>query len=400
MTASSASFVPAGAGIIRLIACAAGLVVANIYYAQPLIGLIGPDIGLAPAWLGSIVMLTQLGYGCGMIGLVSLADIVENRRLVLAALGGLALTLLAAAFARSTWAFLVMAFAIGVFATAAQVLVPLASHLSAEKDRGRVVGTVMGGLIGGIMLARPFSSVVADHAGWHAVFLASCAMTLVLMVALARGLPRRQPVHDGLTYGHILASLPGILCETPLLRRRAFYQGSVFAAFNIFWTAVPLQLASAPFHLGQTGIALFALAGAGGALAAPVAGRLADRGLTNAATTGAMVMVAGGFALGLAAVAAHALVPLAVAAIVLDAGVQTNQVISMRAIYLLRPEIRGRLNALFMTIVFLCGATGSVLAAALFHHGGWQAVSLAGAVLPLIALGRQALAGEALRRRA
>ncbi|MFW7266581.1 MFS transporter [Gluconacetobacter sp. Hr-1-5] len=400
MTASSASSAPAGAGIIRLIACAAGLVVANIYYAQPLIGLIGPDIGLAPAWLGSIVMLTQLGYGCGMIGLVSLADIVENRRLVLVALGGLALTLLAAAFARSAGAFLVMAFAIGVFATATQVLVPLASHLSAVKDRGRVVGTVMGGLIGGIMLARPFASVVADHAGWHAVFLASCAMTLVLMAALARGLPRRQPVHDGLTYGHILASLPGILRDTPLLRRRAFYQGSVFAAFNIFWTAVPLQLASAPFHLGQTGIALFALAGAGGALAAPVAGRLADRGLTNAATTGAMVMVAGGFALGLAAVAGHALVPLAVAAIVLDAGVQTNQVISMRAIYLLRPEIRGRLNALFMTIVFLCGAAGSVLAAALFHHGGWQAVSLAGAVLPLIALGRQVLAGEAMRPRA
>ncbi|CAP56233.1 MFS transporter [Gluconacetobacter diazotrophicus] len=385
-------------GVIRLIACAAGMVVANIYYAQPLIALIGPDIGLAPAWLGSIVMLTQLGYGCGMIGLVSLADIVENRLLVLAALAGLCVTLLASALASSAALFLAMDFAMGVFATATQVLVPLASHLSAPEDRGRVVGTVMGGLIGGIMLARPVASLLAAHFGWHAIFLASCGLMLALMAALAWKLPRRQPVHDGLTYLHILGSLGGILAGTPLLRRRAFYQGAAFAAFNIFWTAVPLLLAAAPFRLGQTGIALFALAGAGGALAAPVAGRLADRGLTNQATTGAMLTIAGAYGLGLVAVAWHAVVLLAVAAILLDAGVQTNQVISMRAIYMLRPDIRGRLNALFMTIVFLCGATGSVTAAVLFHHSGWNAVTLAGVVLALVALTRQVLAGETFRR--
>ncbi|GBQ33661.1 MFS transporter [Gluconacetobacter azotocaptans] len=384
--------------VIRLIACAAGMVVANIYYAQPLIALIGPDIGLPAAWQGSVVMLTQLGYGFGMIGLVSLADIVENRRLVLVSLACLCVALLGSALASSAVVFLAMAFVVGVFATATQVLVPLASHLSAERDRGRVVGTVMGGLIGGIMLARPFSSILAAHAGWHAVFVVSCGMMLVLMVALARKLPRRQPVHDGLTYAHILGSLGGLLAHTPLLRRRAFYQGAAFAAFNMFWTAVPLLLAGPSFRLGQTGIALFALAGAGGALAAPVAGRLADRGLTDRATTGAMLMIAGAFAATGLALAWQSLLLLALAAIVLDAGVQTNQVVSMRAIYMLRPEVRGRLNALFMTIVFLSGAAGSVSAAALFHGAGWADVAVAGGGLAMVALARQIIAGETFRR--
>lgn len=365
-------------------AIACGAMVANIYYAQPLVALVAPELGLDESIGGLIVTFTQLGYGAGLLLLVPLADIFENRRLVLATLCGAAAGLAAIALSRSAAAYLTASVIIGFASAGAQIVVPYAASLAPEATRGRTIGNVMAGLLAGIMLARPFASLVADLAGWRAVFWVASAGTLLLTGWLAGALPERRPEARE-SYGQILRSLGTILVATPALQRRALYQGLLFAVFNMFWTAAPVMLAR-DFGYGQRGIALFALAGAGGALAAPFAGRLGDRGHGRAGTGAALLtMVVACIVTGWAA-AAHALVLLTLFAVLLDAATQTNQVLSQRVIFALAGDRRGRLNAVFMTIVFGFGAAGSAAATLTFHGGGWWATASTGAALSGIAL--------------
>jgi predicted MFS family arabinose efflux permease len=380
-----ASF-PAGLSpaVTMLFAVACGLCVANIYFAQPLIGPVAATLHLHAGLAGLIMTLTQLGYGAGLLFLVPLADVVENRRLILFAMGGAVLGLVGIALSTSATGFLAASFLVGVCAVAAQVLVPLASHLVPDATRGKVVGNIMAGLLAGIMLARPFSSLIAAALGWRAVFGISALLMTVLALVLWRALPRRQP-HGSIGYARTMASLPGIVWRTPLLRRRAVYQGMLFAGFQAFWTAAPLALAR-DFGLGQGGIALFALAGAAGALVAPWAGRLADRGLTRPATGMAIAVALLSFGVGAAAVSQHSLAGLVLAGVLLDGAVQLCNVLSLRSLYMLAPELRGRLNGLFLTSIFLCAAIASGLAAALYAFHGWGGLSLLGAGFAIVAL--------------
>lgn len=381
-------------GLTTLFAVACGLCAANIYFAQPLIEPIAQTLALHAGLAGLVMTLTQLGYGAGLILLVPLADVIENRRLIMLAMGGAVLGLVGAAASTSAASFLAASFLVGAGAVAAQVLVPFASHLAPDATRGKVVGNVMAGLLGGIMLARPFSSIVAAAFGWRAVFAVSAALMSVLIVVIARALPKRRP-QQSVGYTKTLKSLPGIVRRTPLLRRRAVYQALMFATFQAFWTAVPLVLAH-EFGIGQAGIALFALAGAAGALAAPWAGRLADRGLTRPATGVAMAVVLLAFGVGAVSVHLRSLAGLVLAALLIDGAVQVCQVLSIRSLYMLAPELRGRLNALFMTFVFACAAIASGSAAAVYAFHGWDGLSLLGGALALIALA--AYASEFRRR--
>ncbi|MFC0408832.1 MFS transporter [Roseomonas elaeocarpi] len=370
-------------GLILLLAFSCGLAVANIYYAQPLIGLIAPAIGLGPAAAGLVVTLTQLGYCAGLILLVPLGDLLENRRLVALTLTGSVVALLGAALANSSAVFLLAALLIGISSVAVQMLVPLAAHMTPTARRGQVVGTVMSGLLLGILLARPAASLIADHFGWRAVFALSAALMAGLTLILWRWLPQRHP-HPQSGYGALLRSLWPVLRDTPVLRRRAAYQTAQFCGFSLFWTAVPLHLAGPSFALSQSAIALFALAGAAGALVAPLAGRLADRGLTRPSTGIAIGLVLAAFAI--AWLGRESLAALVVAAIVLDSGVQITQIQGQRAIYTLRPEIRSRLNGLYMALFFLGGALGSTMASVLQTHGGWSGVAWFGMAVSAVAL--------------
>jgi predicted MFS family arabinose efflux permease len=382
---------------VGIFAGACGLAVANIYYSQPIIGLIAPTLGLRPGLAGLIVTLIQLGYGAGLLFVVPLSDVSENRRLVLCALGAVTLGLLGIALSDSAVTFMVASFVVGVFSVATQILVPFASHLAPETSRGKVVGAVMSGLLGGIMLARPFSSYIAATLGWRAVFYISAGMMLALLMVLRKVLPQRHP-NSTLTYSQILRSLPVLVARTPRLRRRAFYQGMLFAGFNLFWTGAPLLLAN-EFGLDHRGIALFALAGAAGALSAPMAGRLADRGLTRAATGWALIATVLAFSLAIEARFIHSLWLLVLAALILDAAVQACQVLSLRSIYTLPPDLRGRLNGLFMAFAFLCGAVGSGLAAAVYTSRGWTTLAALGALCAVAALAQYATELRPMNRR-
>jgi predicted MFS family arabinose efflux permease len=373
--------------MVWLMASATGLIVASLYYAQPLVGPISRATGLDAGAAGLIVTLTQLGYCLGMLFIVPLGDLFENRRMIVTALCVSALALAAAAFSTSAAVFLAACFCIGLGSTAAQIIVPFAAHLSRPEKRGQTVGTVVSGLLLGIMLARPVSSLVTDALGWHAIFILSAIWTAALALLLKLRLPLREPEHTS-SYAALLGSMWHLLKTTPILRRRAAYQFCMFGAFSLFWTTVPLVLASDAFGLSQTGIAIFALAGIAGAIVSPIAGRRADQGKSRSTT--AMALTAGVLAFGVPLLVhgerTFALGLLVAASIVLDAGVSGSLVVGQRAIYSLGADVRSRLNGLYMSIFFMGGALGSMLGGWMYAHHGWQGVLMTGLVFPATGL--------------
>ncbi|MCR8964159.1 MFS transporter [Brevibacillus halotolerans] len=375
------------AGLTILLATACGIIVANLYYAQPLVGLISTAIGLSTSSAGLIVTLTQIGYVVGLLFLVPLGDIVENRKLVVISLLLSAVALTATVFVKHGILFLVASFFIGLGSVAAQVLVPFASYLASEATRGSVVGNVMSGLLLGIMLSRPISSLVADIWGWNAIFALSAAVIVVLAIVLSKVLPTRRPTANT-NYTALLGSMWQLLRTTPILRRRAIYHACVFGTFSLFWTTVPLLLSSPTFNFSQKAIALYALVGVAGAIAAPVGGRLADRGWTRLATGIALAVVLVSLLLPLMIRSSSpvGIAVLVVTAILLDMGVSANLVLSQRSIFSLGSEVRSRLNGLFMAIFFLGGAIGSSIGGWAYALGGWSAALWIGIAFPVIAL--------------
>jgi predicted MFS family arabinose efflux permease len=374
-------------GMVLLLAIAAGLIVANLYYAQTLVGPISRATGLSAGAAGLIVTLTQIGYTIGLLFIVPLGDVLENRRLVVGMLLLTAVALLAAAFSTSGALFLAAALAIGLGSVAAQILVPIAAHLSQEATRGKVVGQVVSGLLLGIMLARPVASLVADASNWHVVFGAAAVLILVLAAVLGVKLPRRVP-SASLPYARLIGSMWTLFKTTPVLRRRAAYQAGLFGAFSLFWTVTPMMLAGPQFQLSQTGIAIFALVGMAGAIASPIAGRLADAGKTLPATGVALTLGALAFALPLLIPGSRtvALGVLVLASIILDMGVAASLVLGQRAIFGMAAEVRSRLNSVYIALFFAGGAAGSALGGWVFASFGWHAVLLAGMAFPALGL--------------
>ena len=370
--------------LLTALTVASAALIANLYYAQPIVASIAPGLGIAPDLAGSVVSVTQVGYGIGLLLVVPLADLVDNRKLVLLSLAATTVGLVGTALSTAAAPFFAAAFLVGFCATGAQVLQPFVARLVPEEQRGRAIGNMMAGVLTGIMLARPVSLFVAASFGWRTVFWGSAVLLIGVGAVLARTMPRHRPA-SRMGYGQILGSMAGLLRDRPTLRWRSASQALMFGAFNTFWTAAPLMLADR-FNMGGHGIGLFALVGAGGALAAPLAGRLADRGFGPMASAGAMIVLClAFFATGWAA-AATALVVLAVLAVVMDAAVQTNLVISQRVVFAVPDEIRGRANAVFVTTLFAGGAIGSMLGTLTYHYGGWTGTAITGGTMGAAAL--------------
>ena len=374
-------------GLTFLLALSCGLIAANIYYAQPLIGPISAALGLSLHAAGLIVTMTQIGYGAGLLLIVPLGDLTENRRLICVIIGVGALALVGAACSTHALPFLMASLFIGFGSVAVQIILPYAAHLAPEATRGRVIGNVATGLMLGVMLARPIASFLTASSSWQTVFFFSATVMIMLAIVLHRALPRRTPVAR-LHYGELLTSMLPLALTSRVLQRRTLYQVFLFAAFSLFWTVTPLLLAGPEFGLSQRGIGLFALAGVSGAIAAPLAGTVADRGWSRAATAIAMLATA------LAFLITHighpgsslALALLVIAGALLDFGVQGNFVLGARAIYALGPETRSRLNGLYMATFFAAGAAGSALGGWAFAYGGWPLASWIGFALPVAAL--------------
>jgi predicted MFS family arabinose efflux permease len=272
--------------------------------------------------------------------------------------------------------------AIGVVATIAQQAVPFAAELAPAAERGHAVGTVMSGLLVGILLARTVSGFVAQYFGWRAVFGASVVATLALAVVVVLRLPRSKPTST-LPYGKLLVSMWHLVRESPDLREASLTGGALFAAFSIFWSVLTLLLAGEPFHMGPQAAGLFGVVGAAGALAAPLAGKSADKRGPRSVISLCIGLVAVSFVVF--AVSSRSIAGLVIGVIVLDVGIQAAQISNQSRIYALKPAARSRVNTIYMTMYFICGALGSAVASFAWHAFGWVGVCMAGLLATALA---------------
>ena len=366
-----------------LLATATGLAVASIYYVQPLLGLLSGEFGVGSAAIGLLPTLTQLGYAAAILLLSPLGDRFDRRRIIVVKAAALVGALLLAAVAPGFAALCVASVAIGLTATLAQDLVPAAATLAPEAERGKRVGQVMTGLLLGILLSRVMAGSLAALAGWRAVYASAAVAVALLIPLLWRSLPRFVPATSA-GYGSLLASMAGLWVKHAALRRAAWAQGLLSVAFSAFWSTLALVLAGPEFGQGSAVAGAFGLAGAAGALAAPLAGGLADR-------RGPQAVIRVGALLVFVAFAAQAVAPaslwlLVAVAVVFDLGVQAALVSHQSVIYGLDAASRSRLNAVLVSAMFVGMASGAALGSVLLAHLGWRAVPVLGAVAALGAL--------------
>ena len=380
MTKTSQGLSPA---LILLMSVATGLAVASNYYAQPLLDTIARAFNLSASSAGFIVTAAQLGYAAGLLFLVPLGDMFERRMLIvsmtLLAAGGMLIT----ASSQSLTMMIIGTALTGLFSVVAQILVPLAATLASPEKRGKVVGTIMSGLLLGILLARTVAGLLASLGGWRTVYWVASVLMVVMALALWRGLPKvKQENH--LNYPQLLASVFSLFTQDKLLRTRALLGCFTFANFSILWTSMAFLLAAPPFNYSEGVIGLFGLAGAAGALGARPAGGLADKGKSHLTTSAGLVLLL----LSWAAIwYGHvSVLALIVGILVLDLTVQGVHITNQTVIYRVKPEARNRLTAGYMTSYFIGGAAGSLISASAWQHAGWSGVCAIGAIVATINL--------------
>lgn len=369
--------------LVRLLAVGAGAAVANSYYNQAFVGYLAADFGLAAGAAAIVPVLTQAGNAFGVLFLAPLGDRLERKSLILTTIGALVIALIGGGLAPG-FAWLALAsLAVGLFATVAQQIVPLAVHLAPPTGRGRVLGTVTGGVLIGILLARAISGAISDLWGWPYVFWFAAALMIAIGAALAVWLPRVPPTTD-MSYPRLLGSLWTLVRTHRILRRAVAVQFLIFAAFIGFWSTLALLLAEPPYRLGGTAVGLLALVGVAGALAAPIAGGFADRrGPAVVVSAGAGLVV---LAFAIFGLSQGSLIGLVVGILVMDLAVQSSQVANQTRVYALDPTARSRLNTVFMATMLLGGATGAGLGGAAFTAWGWTGTCAFGALSSALAL--------------
>ncbi|MGB8622558.1 MAG: MFS transporter [Paracoccaceae bacterium] len=387
---------PDDLGTLRLLAMATatGIAVANIYYNQPLLGIIVHQFGRQGA-AGLIPTATQLGYAAGLFLLVPLGDILRRRPLIIGQFIVLALALTFAASAPSALILVAASFLVGAASTVAQQIVPFAASLATPERRGAAIGAVMSGLLAGILLSRTIAGFVGAHAGWREMFWLGVPLALAAALMMAVALPGHAPA-SRMSYGAAIRSLATLWMREPALRVATTVQAALFGSFTVFWTILALHLQGPRFHLGADIAGLFGILGVAGILAAPLAGRMADR-------RGPHAMVRIGAAMALASWALFGMVgsipALIAGVVVLDLGLQSAMIPNQHIIYALDESARNRINTVYMTGMFLGGAAGSALATVAWTTGGWPMVCLAGGLFAAVALITQTRAPRGTRRK-
>ncbi|MBD8195968.1 MFS transporter [Pantoea agglomerans] len=363
--------------MIFLFSLTSALAVANVYSAQPLLESIAASLQVSTGTIGTVVTATQSGYALGLIFLVPLGDCVNRKKLVITQLLLSVLALITAAVAPDLMTLLCAMLLVGLMAVVTQLMVAWAAMLASPEQRGQVVGSVTSGIVIGILLARFVSGMIADLAGWRAVYLTAACLLLLISLILAKVLPATAVQTRRTSYPHLLLSVFRLFLTEPQLRRRGILALLIFAAFSMLWSSMVLPLTALSLSHTQTG--MFGLAGLAGALAASRAGAWADLGLGQRATGLALALLTFSW---LPIAALHtSLLLLIFGVILLDFAVQTVHVINQSLIVAARPEAASRLVGAYMCFYSLGSALGAIAATQLYTHWGWQAVCYAGAAV-------------------
>lgn len=361
--------------VIFVLALGAGFSVAAIYYAQPLLPLMGQDLALSITGMGLVPTLTQAGYALGILFLLPLGDRYDRRTLILLKSVALAALLLACSFSGQLHSLLLVSLLMGMAATMAQDIVPAAAILAPEGKQGKTVGAVMTGLLLGILLSRTISGLVGEAYGWREMYQLAAVSIAVIAVLMWTMLPRFT-VHSTLSYPALLLSMAQLWRRYPALRRAALAQGFLSVAFSAFWSTLAVML-SEHYHMGSAMAGAFGIAGAAGALAAPMAGHLADKVGAGRVTQLGALLVTLSFALMFLLPALPVQgqwLLIALSAIGFDLGLQSSLVAHQNLVYSLESQARGRLNALLFTMVFIGMALGSVLGSQVYALADWEGV--------------------------
>jgi predicted MFS family arabinose efflux permease len=369
-------------GLLWMMSIASGAAVANLYYNQPMLAAMARTFHADPHAIGLVATFTQAGYALGMPLFVPLGDFMERRRLVVMLFMAVACALSAAALAQNLPWLVIASFFIGLTTLIAQIMIPLATELALPKDQGRTIGSLMSGILLGVLLARTVSGFVAAHLGWRDMFWIAAAMALLFSALLAWRLPHVPP-HGGLTYRELIRSIVKLALETPKLRQVSMTAAMIFASFSCFWTTLVFLLERPPYHYGSQAAGLFGLIGASGALAAPLAGRYSDRRGPRFVVAIAIATVLASY-LAFWGLGLH-LFGLVVGVILLDAGVQAAQVANQSRVLSMRPEARNRVNTIYMICYFSGGSLGSLVAAWAWSRWQWNGVCAAGILFAILA---------------
>ncbi|MBC3362276.1 MFS transporter [Pseudomonas sp. SWRI154] len=372
------------ATLTLLFSVTCALAVANVYFAQPLLASIAQSLAVAPGLIGIVVTATQVGYALGLLFIVPLGDKVNPRKLILTLVALSVVALAAVGASRHWWVLLGAMIVTGLLAVVVQVLVAYAATLSAPSQRGQAVGTITSAIVLGILLARFTSGLIADLAGWRAVYFVSSGLMLLIAAVLWKVIPATTSPRHRQSYPVLIGSLFKLFLTEPVLRIRGLFALLVFAAFSVLWTAMVLPLSAPPLSLSHTAIGLFGLAGVAGALAARSAGRWADRGFGRRVT---------GLSLGLLvmswlpiAFAESSLVALVCGVVLLDFAVQAVHVTNQSLIFAARPDAQSRMVGAYMCFYSIGSALGAAAATQVYALWGWTAVSLLGGSISALAL--------------
>lgn len=358
-----------------ILSLAAGATVANLYYSQPLLAVMASEFMSTPETLGMVPTLTQVGYALGLVLLVPLGDSHERRGLIVKMTILVSLALLAVSFSPNFAWLLVGSFFLGMTTIVPQLVVPFSASLVDPSIRGRFVGQVMSGLLIGIILSRSLSGYAEGYIGWRTIYVIAAVGMLALAMILHLTLPRQFPSRR-VPYRDLVKSLVKLVRQEPILRRHALVGAFGFSAFSAFWTPLVFHLQNISSSYGAHTVAMLALLGVTGAFVAPFSGRLSDRFNTKLVNAGALALVV--FAFVVLWAGQMSLVVTALGVILLDAGIQASHISNQTQIYALHPDLRSRLNAVYMFSYFLGGAFGSGVGSYLWQHHGWIGVCVLG----------------------
>ena len=386
---------PMRRSVVWLMATTVGVVVANIYYAQPLLADIAHSFGLTVTQAGAIAMLSQVGTAVGMFLFVPLGDKFERRSLITLLMLGAVAALLTFAGAPNVACLAAASFAVGAFAACVHVVVPFAAHLASDEERGRVVGTMVGGILFGVLLARTFSGLLGAWLGWRAVYGIASAVVFVLAAVIQTRLPSSRPAHV-ISWPELMRSTLHLVGRHAMLRESALLGAMCFAAFSAFWTTLIFFLESPPYHYGSAVAGFFGLVGAVGAAGAPTFGHLAAKHGPRATIRVALWLSL--FSFILMGLIGKYFAGLVISVILMDLGIQIAHVSNQTRIYSIDPAARSRLNMVYMFCYFVGGACGSYLGAVCWHHAGWWGVCSFGAGILCLAITAESFYNRLLQR--